>query len=73
MSNEKEKNMINDKVKKNGDEKSEVAEKSRKSDFVDVKDYFEIEFVDGELIFACNVCNEGVSDLALLQLAIFGF
>ena len=40
MSNEKEQNMINDKVKKNDDEKSEVAEKSTESDFLDVEVYF---------------------------------
>ena len=26
---------------------------------VDVEDYFQIEFVDGEPVFVCNICNEG--------------
>ena len=27
---------------------------------VDLKDYYQIEFVDGEPIFACNICDEGL-------------
>ena len=27
---------------------------------VDIEDYFQIEFVDGEPVFACNICNEGL-------------
>ena len=31
---------------------------------VDVEDYFQIEFVDGEPVFGCNICNEGFNNEA---------
>ena len=31
---------------------------------VDVEDYFQIEFVDGEPVFVCNICNEGFKNEA---------
>ena len=34
-------------------------EKNKKLEVVDVEDYFQIEFVDGEPVFACNICDEG--------------
>ena len=27
---------------------------------VDLEDYYQIEFVDGEPIFVCNICDEGL-------------
>ena len=31
---------------------------------VDLEDYYQIEFVDGEPIFACNICDEGLDSEA---------
>ena len=28
----------------------------------DIKDFYQIEIYDGETLFACNICNEGVDD-----------
>ena len=60
-SNEKEDYIINDKVE-NGDigdnENSKYDEKTKESEEVDIEDYFHIEFVDGEPVFACNFCYE---------------
>ena len=27
-----------------------------------VEDYFQIEIVDGETVFVCNICNEGLDN-----------
>ena len=59
--NEKEKNMGNDKVTKGDNEKSKYDENNKESEVVDVKDYFQLEFVDGEPLFVCNICNEGLN------------
>ena len=34
---------------------------------VDVEDYFQLEFVDGEPLFVCNVCNEGLESDAEIR------
>ena len=31
---------------------------------VDAEDYFQMEFADGESLFVCNVCDEGVKSEA---------
>ena len=28
----------------------------------DIKDFFQVKIIDGETLFACNICNEGVDD-----------
>ena len=28
----------------------------------DIKDFYQIEINDGETLFACNICNEGVDN-----------
>ena len=58
--NENEKNVINDTVEKDNNDKSEVTEKSKESELIAVEDYFQLEFVDGEPLFVCNVCDEGL-------------
>ena len=40
-------------------ENSEYVEKNKVRELVDVEDFFQIEFVDGEPVFACNICEEG--------------
>ena len=37
-------------------------EKSKESELVVVEDYFQIEIVDGETVFVCNICNEGLDN-----------
>ena len=59
----KESYIINDEGEngENSDnENCEHNEKGNKCEVVDIKDYFQIEFVDGEPVFACNICNEGL-------------
>ena len=30
--------------------------------FVDIEDYFQIEVIEGETVFVCNICNEGLDN-----------
>ena len=53
-----------EKETKKGDRQSiqhaEIITKEDESIFDDIEDLFQIESVDGELLYACNVCNEGL-------------
>ena len=44
---------------KNYNEKSEYSKKSKESEVFNAEDYFQLEYVDGEPLFVCNVCDEG--------------
>ena len=44
-----------------------VAGPVTESEVVDAEDYFQIEFVDGEPVFACNICNEGFNSEAEIR------
>ena len=57
---EKEPHIMNDKSEKG--EFSVNDGKSKGSDFWDIKDYFQIELVEGETVFLCNICNEGLNN-----------
>ena len=57
---EKEINIVDDKVERQDYEHSVNDEKGKESELLDVEDYFQIEVVDGETLFVCNVCNEGL-------------
>ena len=35
-------------------------DKIRESAVTDIKDFFQVKIIDGETLFACNICNEGV-------------
>ena len=35
---------------------------NKKSAVTDTKDFFQVKIIDGEKLFACNICNEGVQD-----------
>ena len=35
---------------------------NKKSAVTDTKDFFQVKIIDGETLFACNICNEGVQD-----------
>ena len=37
-------------------------EKIKERDFVDIEDYFQMEVVEGETVFVCNICNEGLDN-----------
>ena len=37
-------------------------DKSKESEFMDVEEYFPNEIVDGETVFFCNICNEGLDN-----------
>ena len=50
---------INNDEDKN-DDNSEYSVKGNKCEVVDIKEYFQIELVDGEPVFVCNICNEGL-------------
>ena len=58
--NEKENNVGNDNVTNLYNEKRKYDENKKESEVVDVKDYFQLEFVDGEPLFVCHICNEGL-------------
>ena len=61
---EKEVNIVDDKVER-GDHKHSVSDEKCKeceSECFDFEDYFQIEVVDGESLFVCNVCNEGLEN-----------
>ena len=60
--NEKEINIVDDKVEIEDHEDSVNEEKNKKSECVDIKDYFQIKVVDGETLFVCNVCNKGLDN-----------
>ena len=32
----------------------------RESTVTDIKDFFQVKVIDGETLFACNICNKGV-------------
>ena len=34
----------------------------RESTVTDIKDFFQVKVIDGETLFACNICNEVVDD-----------
>ena len=57
---EKEINIVVDKVERQEYEHSVNDEKGKERELLDVEDYFQIEVVDGETLFVCNVCNEGL-------------
>ena len=57
---EKEKNIFNNNIEKSNSEKSSNDEKNKESVIVDVEDYFQQDFVDGELTFVCRICVEGL-------------
>ena len=38
---------------------SDIEDKQIKTD---IKDFFHIKIIDGETLFACNICNEGVDN-----------
>ena len=35
---------------------------SKKSDFLDAEENFQMEIVDGETVYVCNICNEGLDN-----------
>ena len=44
------------------------SEKSKDIEDVDLENFFQLEFVDCEALFACNICNEGVENVgAIIQ------
>ena len=59
--NEKEVNKVNDKAGREDQKHSVSDDKSKEceSEHFDFEDYFQIEVVDGESLFVCNVCDEG--------------
>ena len=57
---EKEKNVEDKTNEQDDNESSENEEKCKESVIVDLEDYYQIEFVNGEPIFVCNICNEGL-------------
>ena len=62
--NEKEVNIVDCEAER-GDHKHSVSDeksKEREIEHFDFEDYFQIEVVDGESLFVCNVCNEGLEN-----------
>ena len=53
-------NIVDDKVEGRDYEHSVNDVKGKESELLNVKDYFQIEVVDGETLFVCNVCNKGL-------------
>ena len=39
-------------------ENGEYVDENKTCEVVDVEDYFQIEFLDDEPVFACNICDE---------------
>ena len=42
---------------------SEYEDKNQKSEVVEVKDYFQLEFVNGYPVFVCKMCNKGFEEI----------
>ena len=40
--------------------KVKLLRKAKTNELIAVEDYFQLEFVDGENLFVCNVCDEGL-------------
>ena len=47
--------MFNDKSEKGDHELIVNDEKIKEMDFVDIEDYFQIEVIEGETVFVCNI------------------
>ena len=60
--NEKEINIVDDKVEREDHEDSVNEEKNKESECVVIEDYFQIKVVDGETLLVCNVCNKGLDN-----------
>ena len=56
-----EKDVSHDKYERNDHENSIIDDKSKDIDFL-AEDYFQIEIVDGETVYVCNICNEGLDN-----------
>ena len=52
---------------KNYNEKSKYSKKSKESEVFNADDYFQLEYVNGEPLFVCNVCDEGFDSEAETQ------
>ena len=56
INEEEKKNIGNDKVPKGDNANSEYDENAKENEVVD----FHLEFVDGESLYVCNICNNGL-------------
>ena len=54
--------MFNDKSEKGDHELIVNDEKIKEMDFVDIEDYFQIEVIEGETVFVCNIWNKGLAN-----------
>ena len=36
--------------------------KIKESALTNIKDFFQVKIIDGETLFACNICNEGLNN-----------
>ena len=48
-------NIFNDKIEKGDQKHSENDEKIKEMYFVDIEDYFQIEVIEGQTVFVCNI------------------
>ena len=55
---EKETHIFNHKHEKGDPEVRVNEDRSKEGDFWDIEDYFQMEFIEGETVFVCNICNE---------------
>ena len=60
--NKKELNVVDDKAERGDHKHSDEKSKECESELFDFEDYFQIEIVDGESLFVCNICNEGLEN-----------
>ena len=54
--------MSHDKSGRDDTENSILDEKSKESYCFEAEDYFQIEIVEGETVYVCNICNEGLDN-----------
>ena len=54
--------MSHDQYGKDDPENSILDEKSKESDCFEAEDYFQIEIVEGETVYVCNICNKGLDN-----------
>ena len=57
---------------KDNDEHESKEERNEESLDADLEDLFQIEVVDGEIFYVCNICNEGVDNENMIKRHMHG-
>ena len=57
---------------KDNDEHESKEERNEESLDADLEDLFQIEVVDGEIFYVCNICNKGVDNENMIKRHMHG-